>query len=126
MDDSTDLCQLCSPNCYRCDIAYNNCIACKSGWVLFKQLDTTTVTNDYCVPGDGVSHFHVADVTDTTTDKSWGLSGSQYDYTYHATATSAHYFNPCLHGLTERSQYISATTADNTFLWNNVETDDAD
>ncbi len=116
--DTNDLCQLCSPNCARCWDKYNNCISCKTGWVLYKQIDSgSAIVNDYCVPGDGVSHYHKEGTVGTTlTD--WGKTGAEYKYTYHATATSAHYFNPCLHGLMERAKYVSATASENSqYLW---------
>ncbi len=74
----TPLCELCSSNCAKCSIVYNNCISCKTGWALWvvddgKKIDnaaktlgtdTPAVTPDYCVPSDGVSHWSAAYNTD--------------------------------------------------------------
>ncbi len=113
--DASDLCQLCSSNCARCWDKYNNCISCKTGWVLYKQIDSgSAIVNDYCVPGDGVSHYHKEGTVGTTlTD--WGKTGAEYKYTYDASVPWL--FNPCLHGLMEKAQLASYTPSADSYLW---------
>ena len=94
-------CMLCAPNCARCSIKYNNCISCRAGWVLFVDPDTATdtVVSDYCVPGDGVGHYHP--MGDTNTDSSkWGF---QTDGSVNfVTNTPYSTLHECLQGFLER------------------------
>ena len=101
-DGEPDTCTLCHPNCARCDIAYNNCISCKTGWVLLVVVDTanaavaSVVYNaDYCIPGDGVSHWHSEGLhgTISATAGSGTLSNSN---------DGAAYKHQCLQAFTER------------------------
>ena len=59
VEPTTATCKLCAPNCKRCSGSYTNCISCKTGWVLYETIDASgALLNDYCVPGDGLSHWH--------------------------------------------------------------------
>ena len=74
--------------------------------IFVDTVSTATVNSDYCVPGDGLSHFHPSGMHTALADTAkWGHWVTPTSFT----TTGATYKHSCLQGFLERPEVEDAT-----------------